>query len=104
MSMYKDLVSSFENEPRDVCTVPLRKKEPLWFYVYSNDGNLFVEVAKYHTNSSSIKKCRLLKEIECDKMMDIYHRRKRGEAVSKEAVATTRNQIYWYGVFSDLGL
>ena len=101
---YKVIVDCFEKNPHDVCTVPLNRKEPLWFYVFVKNNELWVERAKSHRNSSSLTRGRVLKESECETMIDIYQRRKDGEAVSKEATVITRNQVYWYGIFSDLGL
>ena len=35
-------------------------------------------------------------------MYELYCRRKRGERISQEAIATTVNQVYWYGIFRDI--
>jgi len=104
MTTYNQLLEDFSENPRDICTVPLTNKEPVWFYVFTKNGALFVDKAKFHNNSSSIVKSRELKETECSAMLDIYHRRQKGEAVSRVAAEITRNQVYWYGVFSELGL
>jgi len=101
---YIMIVESFERNPRDVCTFPLQKREPLWFYVYAESGKLWIDTAKSHNNSSSLNGRRLLKAEEYDKVLDIYHRRCRGEPVSKAATEATRNQVYWYGVFRELHL
>ena len=101
--MYATIVENFQAAPRDIHTVPL-KGEPHWFYVYAENGNLYVEAARTHTPSSTIKGRRLLVSAECAMMMDIYQRRKKGEAVSKEATKATRCQVYWYGIFAELGL
>ena len=100
---YRALLDEYFAHPRDVCTVPLDHREPKWFYVYAEFGNLYVEVARTHGNSSSLKKRALLKEAQFDAMLDIYRRRLAGEPVSREAESVTFQQVYWYGVFSDMG-
>ncbi len=35
-------------------------------------------------------------------MLDLYMRRTKGEAISREATELTRNQVYWYGIFNDI--
>lgn len=101
--MYANIVKYFQDHPKDVHTVPL-KGEPRWFYVYAENENLYVEVARMHTPSSSIKGRRLLVPAQCETMLNIYQRRKKGEHVSKEASRATRCQVYWYGIFAELGL
>ena len=84
--------------------MPTTAKAPVWFYVFEEDGKVCVKNAEGHENSSHMIGVRVLEPSESKKMLDIYGRRKRGENVSKEATATTRNQVYWYGIFADMGL
>ena len=102
--MWKRIIQSFTENPRDIKTNPLTRKTPLWFYAYVENGKLFVDRAKTNTPSSNLSKRRLVAvdEKTCNAMYDIYLRRKRGESVSAEAGATTVNQVYWYGIFADL--
>ena len=103
--MWKEIIESFTSNPRDVKSIPITKRTPVWFYVYVEDGKLYVEGAKDHIPSSNISFKRILTDDNdmCETMFNIYQRRKNGEAVSKEATATTVNQIYWYGIFADMG-
>lgn len=102
--MYDQVVQRFQVNPHDVHTVPLNiHKAPLWFHVFVKDGTLYVTSAKNHLPSSSISGHRSLPREQFKKMLDIYHRRKKGERVSQEATEATRNQVYWYGVFADMG-
>ena len=102
---WEEILKSYTTNPRDVHTQPLTKRTALWFYVYVEDGKLYVDCAKNNEPSSNLSKRRMLaSEVEkCAIMYDIYQRRKRGEEVSHEATAITVNQVYWYGVFADMG-
>ncbi|MBE6926919.1 MAG: hypothetical protein E7467_00270 [Ruminococcaceae bacterium] len=104
--MWEQIVRSFTQNPRDVKTIPLYKREALWFFVYAESGEVYVAPARTHTPSSKITTTRKLAvhENECETMLDLYRRRKCGEAVSKEAQAASVNQVYWYGIFADLGI
>ena len=100
---WDELVSSYAKNPRDVKTCPIRK-EGVWFYVYVDNENIYVENAKYHSNSSKIKHKRVLEKDKVDIMLSIYHRRCKRESVSIEAKSITHNQVYWYGIFADMNL
>lgn len=59
--MYEQITQSFQENPRDVHTVPLNAhKTPLWFHVFAKDGILYVTSAKNHLPSSNISGCRPL--------------------------------------------
>lgn len=104
MMNYSILIRSLENNPRDIITRPLINRKGKWFYAYVKDGCIMVTRPKAKTPECSISKPRTLRESECEKMYDLYMKRKHGQAVSKEAGETTVNQVYWYGIFADLGL
>lgn len=103
--MWDEIIRSFSEKPRDVQSKPLTKRTGLWFYVYVENGTLYVDRAKEHAPSSNLSKRRKLcnNAKKCNTLFDIYRRRKSGEPVSKEATHTTVNQVYWYGVFADMG-
>lgn len=110
--MWSDVVNAYVNNARDVKTDPKPHKVPnyttnpkgLWFYVYAEKGNIYIENARNHSNSSRISGRRKLENEKFDAMLSLYERRKKGEAVSQEATDTTRNQVYWYGIFADMGI
>ena len=104
MIRYIDLVNSYKNNPRDVSTKPLTKKEGKWFYVYVDNGKIYIDVAKEHTPKCSISKPRILFEKEIEEIFELYVKRKQGYSVSAQAAAITMNQVYWYGIFNDMGL
>ena len=104
--MWENILRSYTDNPRDVKSVPLTNKKALWFYVYVENGKLYVDCAKENQPSSKLTKRRMLSSSRetCDIMYDIYKRRKSGQAVSKEATGITVNSIYWYGIFADMNL
>ena len=100
---WRDIINSYLNNPRDVKTVPL-DREGKWFHVYADNDDLYIGIAADHSNTSNISQIRKLDKDKFEVMLDIYHRRMKGEQVSKEATNTTQNQVYWYGIFNDLNL
>ena len=103
--MYHRMVESFQKNPRDVHTVPLdSSKSPRWFYVFVKEGILHVTSSKNHFPSRVISGDRPILPEQFETMLDIYHRRQKGEQVSQEATKATRCQVYWYGIFADMGM
>ena len=101
--MYGKIVKEFINNPRDIHTIPIHSKTYRWFYVFVNDGNIYVEPGHNNSPKCTVKK-RLLPKKECNEILRIYHRRMHGEQVSKEAQNCTHSQVYWYGIFSAMNL
>ena len=97
------IYEEYRNCPHDVSTIPLRQcYRKRWFYVYTSENKIMISRARYHNESSQLKYDRVLDVANADKMFELYLRRKKDEMVSKEAVSTTVNQVYWYGIFYDL--
>lgn len=101
--MWDEIFASFRQNTRDVCTCPTRGSG-VWFYVWTEGRNLYVANSKEHIPSSTIKGRRRLNPDECETMLQLYKRRCRGESVSREAIAASVNQVYWYGIFHALGV
>lgn len=101
---YLDMVNDFANSPRDIHTVPITKRQEIWFYAYVEDGILYVKSAKEHRPSCNISSPRKINPEHFDRMKKIYHRRCHGEKVSEEAKKITVCQVYWYGIFKELGI
>ena len=100
---WNDLVTSYRANPRDIKTVP-KKGSGRWFYVYVVKENIYIESARSHSVSSNITVRRTLESHKVGEMLSLYLRRKNGDSVSQEATATTQNQVYWYGIFADMGI
>lgn len=98
-----EILKSFSDNPRDVHTCPMRSSTPKWFFVSTQSGRIVISESKAHMNSSRLKTNRILNSSELSEIFNLYLRRKRGESVSKEATDLTVNQVYWYGIFSELG-
>ena len=101
---YQEIANIFKANPHEAHTVPLDGRTPLWFSVRTENGSLFAAPAEAHKPSSRMKRPIRIKESEYEKMLALYHRRLAGESVSGEAAETSRAQVYWYGIFSDLEL
>lgn len=103
MISYLDLVNSFENNPRDISTKPIINRNGKWFYVYLENKKIMVDIAREHEPKCSISKPRILLEKEIEAIYDLYIQRKQGQSVSNQATVVTMNQVYWYGIFNDMG-
>ena len=99
---WQTVYESFLHDPRDVKTTPKTNRTPLWFFVYAENGDLYIENAKNHSNSSKITQRRKLDKNNFAKMLELNDRRARGFSVSKEATSATVNQVYWFGIFHDI--
>lgn len=104
MLTYKEIVDSYLANPRDVITKPIINRAGKWFHVSSRDGKIMIETALFETPKCSISKTRILAEKELPIIYELYCKRKKGVAISKEAIDSTRNQVYWYGIFNDLNM
>ncbi len=104
MLTYKDLLNEFRQNPRDVITIHMNGSSGKWFYVFEDNDFLYVDCAISKKPSSLISTPRKLNENEFDDILSLYQLRKKGAAVSAEASRITNNQVYWYGIFSELGL
>ena len=104
MLKYIDLVNRFVNNPHDVRTTPISNRQGKWFYVYVEDEKIYIDVAKEHFPKCSISKPRVLHKKEIEDIYKLYIQRKQGHSVSNQAAEITMNQVYWYGIFNDLGL
>lgn len=98
---YQDLVESYANKPRDVCTIPMNRK-PLWFFTYVKNDCVYVSPSRIQKPSSKMQGPRRLNPAEFKIMLDLYIRRKCGQQVSSDATKASQNQVYWYGVFHDM--
>lgn len=102
--MWDEIVKEFTKNPRDVHTVPMNNKKPRWFFVYTENGKIYIDEARNHVPSSSLKQRLVLHKDELEIMKELYKRRKLGEKVSKLAIDNSRMSVYWYGIFADLNI
>lgn len=101
---YKDLVQSYATNPRNVHTVPKTNAPQRWFFVSVSNAAVYVQSGTTAFVNCKIQGLRRLVPSEVEIMLSIYQRRKDNQPVSVEATKATRNQVYWYGIFSDLNL
>lgn len=101
-NIWTTIINHFKDNPHDVKTAPKVRREPKWFYVYTDGYNVFVINAKSHIESCSIKGNRKLDSQNADSVYDCYLKRKAG--IKNNANGITHNSSYWYGIFEELGL
>lgn len=101
---WEDIVARYADHPADVITVPITKKTGIWFHVFTKNGSVYISGARHHQESSKLSWPVRLQSEKFEEMLHIYLRRKNGVPVSQEATAATRQQVYWYGIFADMGI
>lgn len=99
---WQTIYESFKENPRDIRTTPKGNRQPRWFFVYSEKGNVYIDNAREHNYSSKIKQRRKLDKDNFEKMIVLYDKRNHGVPVSEKACAITFNQVYWFGILCDL--
>jgi hypothetical protein len=104
MQYWQSLIATFQNEETELHTMPITVRTPRWFTVVSYGDCLYVSNAKQHKPSCTISDSRRLSYTEFARMYPIYLKRKAGQAVSKEATAASRNQVYWYPIMKHCNL
>ena len=82
----------------DLHTLPLKRKEYLWFFVKSDGKHVIVTNSVNRQPSSILKNPRKISYKEFLGMYPLYFRRKNGEQVSNEAKLISRNQVYIYSL------
>ena len=97
---WQNIINDLKNNPRDLHTVPKTNKKHLWFYAYTDGKKIYVTNAKENTPSSKISSTRTLDFAGFEEIYPVHLRREKGESVSQEATATTRNQVYWYSIIT----
>ena len=102
-TLWMQIVNEFTANPRDVRTRPTGNRPSLWFYVFGDGTKVSISGGRFHQNRSRIHSPRALNPDEISTIFAIYQRRKQGESVSAEASLATQNQVYWYGIFAELG-
>lgn len=102
---WANIVEEYTNNPRDVITIPTDDaRDGIWFYVHTEKGNVYITDAEFHTESSRVSNPIKLQEKHFEDMLSLYRRRKNGESISQEAKNVSFQQVYWYGIFADLGI
>ncbi|MCI9044551.1 MAG: hypothetical protein HFJ96_03970 [Peptococcaceae bacterium] len=105
LERWQKIVEEFAANPHDVKTMPTNRRASKWFYVYVEKNSLYVDKSPNvpPDDSCKISQRRFLRPSELEDMWLFYQRRQDGENVFREATERCRNQVYWYGIFADLG-
>ena len=91
---WEQILNSYTNTPRDVVTL----KQGLWFYVYGDGKDIYIEAGKSHIPSSKINITRKI-----DKQnFEIVYKTYVSNTPRSEIVDVTRNSAYWFGIFEEL--
>lgn len=94
--IWNEIIASYSEQPRDVLTAGKRK----YFYVYTQENDVYIESGRNHKNASEISSPRLLDKEE---LSIIYNKYIDGEKAS-DIKDITWNSVYWFGIFADLKL
>lgn len=91
---WDEIMKSFTQNPRDVIT----RENGIWYYVYSEKDNVYIESGKNHTNRSRITVRRRLDKENFEKVLAMYINNEPRIKVRD----VTQNASYWFGIFSEL--
>lgn len=83
-------------------TVPKTKKTPVWFTAATDGNTIFINEAVNNRPSSKLMNERKLTYKEFQKVYPLYLRREKGELVSSQVTAITRNQVYYFSLIKHL--
>ena len=100
-SLWKHMLHTLST-PCEFHTVPRSQRTPLWFCACAKNNFIFVSNAQSHIPSCHISSPRRLTFEEFLRIHPIFLRRERGESVSKDAIAATYNQVYWFALIKEL--
>lgn len=101
--MWQQIIYELQYSTKEIQTVPL-SGHGKWFLAYSDGHDIFVKSSKDNQPSCKISSTRKLDKEHFEGILEIYRKRCKGKAVSTEATKLTRNQVYWYGIFSALNI
>jgi len=91
---WEEILNSYTKKPRDVITL----KRGLWFYVYGDGEEVYIEAGKKHCPSSKINSTRKI-----DKQnFEVVYKTYLSSAPRSEIADVTYNSAYWFGIFKDM--
>ena len=95
------IITSLLNDPIDVATVPSNKREPLWFFAFSDKGELYVENSINCMPSTKLSQRRKITKSDFLTVYSYYHRWANGERNLRQEVRTlSRNTAYIFGLIN----
>lgn len=96
-----NIMTSLNDMPLELSTVPSNNKEPLWFNAFIENGDLFVENAVNHRPSTQMSKVRKISKKDFDTVYSYYYRWASGERYLRQEVRTlSRNTAYIFALIS----
>lgn len=101
--VWNNILDKLGENKREFKTVPKTNKQPIWFSAYREDRYVYVESAIENMPSSKISTRRKLSFKVFEKVYPLYLKRENGEAVSKEVIKVTVNQVYYFSLIKHLG-
>lgn len=99
---WKIIMNKLSDKQKEFHTVPKTNKKPVWFSAKSDGEVIYIDKAIINTPSSIIS---TIRKLNYNNLKDVYHlyiKREKGEKVSKEVTNTTRNQVYYFSLISNL--
>ena len=102
--LWNKIIFNIKNSPREIQTIPiLKNKIGVWFYVYSQNDEIYISGATKNFPVSSIKKHTRISKESFEKTYPIYLRRCNGEKVAHDAQKVSRFQVYIYSILKNYG-
>jgi len=102
VELWRKVIEILRKEPRDIVTVPSNKRQPLWFKVYIEKDNVYVENSDNYSPSTKMSNRRIITEKDFITVYEYYHKWANGERNLRQEVRLhSRNTAYIFGLISD---
>lgn len=100
-STWCSVINNLLKASTDVATVPSNKREPLWFFAFIDNGNLYVENSGNCMPSTKLSQRRKITKSDFLTVYSYYHRWANGERHLRQEVRTlSRNTAYIFGLIN----
>jgi hypothetical protein len=99
--LWEQIIERAQIQAFEIHTVPLNKREPLWFRVNSDGNVVIISQSRDNVPSSSLKVSRIISYQEFDRIYPYYDLRRKGDAISQEVGRKSVNTVYIYGLIAD---
>ncbi|MCB2377794.1 hypothetical protein LGH70_09390 [Hymenobacter sp. BT635] len=99
---WRKILDAIPADGRELHTVPITKKQPVWFAVNRELDLIWVTSASQNSPSSILTLRRRLSFKKFNEILPYFFRRAQGESVSKEVCRLTMNQVYYFSLIEHI--
>jgi len=98
---WSKIIAQLKEASMEIATVPSNNREPLWFHVCVENGNLYAENSISHKPSTKMSQRRKISKKDFETVFSYYHRWANGERYLRQEVRTlSRNTAYIFALIA----